>query len=709
MRTEDSKINPESKHNLSDNQDLNKSLQVFDPILANWFIKKFKQPTPIQTQAWPIIASGAHVLLSAPTGSGKTLSAFLWALNQIFTRSWHTGGVNVVYISPLKALNNDIQKNLVDPLNELHTIFQRAGQDLPLIRTMVRSGDTPQSEREKILRHPPEILITTPESLSLLLSTPRGQNILQNIKQVILDEVHAVAATRRGVHLMSGIERLVQLSGEFQRVALSATVRPLKEVAAFVGGYQCKIQAEHIDFQARPVVTLKAPGLKEYDIQVTLPAAARNNLSNNDGYSENFLESIAVDFRRIIKKHRSTIVFTNSRQMAEKLARLINEDQPDRLALCHHGSLSREIRLYTEQLLKTGQLPCIVATSSLELGIDIGNVDRVLMVQTPFGVASSLQRIGRAGHGVGEVSYGRFYPTHERDLLQSALIARLVIEGDIEEFRPIQGALDVLAQVIVSIVVVSGKQGILLDHIYNTIRTVYSFHHVDRRQFDLIIRMLTGWYAGTRIRELKVRLALDATETRAIARKGARMVLFMSGGTIPDRGYYDLRLLENKARIGQLDEEFVWERRIGDTFMLANRRWRIEKIDHNDVFVNHAHEKSSADIPFWRAEERNYGWHLGERLGIFLEEADNELEQASGKTPHTLLERLEKKHHLNKTLSADLIAYLIRQRQATQSALPHRHHILMELVDKGNHNLPGNLILHTFWGGAISTNPTLWH
>jgi len=338
-----------------------------------WFVEQVGQPTDVQQQAWPKIAAGEHLLITAPTGSGKTLTAFLWALDQLITGKWTTGHTSVLYISPLRALNYDIQRNLLGPLAELEGIFKQAGQAFPDIRVLTRSGDTPQSDRRQMLRHPPEILITTPESLNLLLSSHGGRSILTNIATVILDEIHAVVSTKRGVYLMTAVDRLVRLSGEFQRIALSATIRPLEKVAEFVGGYRMAGKLGDHRYIPRPISIVRSSAKKQYDLCVRFPPDAVDPEAR-----ESVWEPLVEELKKIIARNRSTLIFTNSRRLCEMLTLMINQDQEEPVAYAHHGSLSLEIRAEVERKLKAGELRAIVATHSLELGIDIGALDEVV-------------------------------------------------------------------------------------------------------------------------------------------------------------------------------------------------------------------------------------------------------------------------------------------------------------------------------------------
>jgi ATP-dependent Lhr-like helicase len=661
------------------------SLNGFHPLISEWFLSKIGQPTDIQAKSWPKIKEQEHLLITAPTGSGKTLTAFLWALNQLITGAWETGTTRVLYISPLKALNNDIRRNLLSPLQDLAVFFESRNEPFPEIRVFTRSGDTPQNERQKMRRQPPEILITTPESLNILLTTKSCHSLLKGVQTVILDEIHAVVNTKRGTHLMTAIDRLVLLAGEFQRLALSATVRPLETVAKFVGGYRLVAPKQ---YDARKVTIIQSDIQKKYALRVDFPAKARQESKDNSWWPV-----LAKAFKGILKQNQSTLIFSNSRRHVEKISRLINEDEEDILAYAHHGSLSKEIRLTVEQKLKAGELRGIVATNSLELGIDIGSLDEVILVETPFNVASAVQRLGRAGHRVGEVSRGRLYPIHGGDFLHAAVMTKAVLAGNIEEVHPISGALDVLTQVILSMCVVQTWD---IDELYDVIRTNYAYHHLSRQQFDLILQMLEGRYANTRIRELSPRLSVDRLDNTVKAKDNAAFLIYMAGGTIPDRGYYDLRLENNKAKIGTLDEEFVWERRVGETFALGNQIWRIMKITHNDVEVMPA-EGTLNIIPFWNGEAMDSDFHFSRQVSNFLKWAQENLGETMFK------EQLMTDYHMVEPAANELIRYLKSQQEEIKTDLPHSHHIVVEhFQDPTNQKDAKQVIIYTFWGGKVN-------
>jgi len=660
---------------------------LFHPLIKKWFFDSFPHTTDIQELAWPLIAHDKNVLITAPTGSGKTLTAFLWFINQLVTQDLSPGKTRVLYVSPLKALNNDIQRNLNQPLREIQAIFETKKEIFPDIRVMTRSGDTSQDDRRKMVRNPPEILITTPESLNLLLSSNSGKNMLTHLSAVILDEIHAVAGNKRGVHLITAVDRLVRLSGEFQRICLSATIKEPETVARFVGGYRIQGNGPHPRYIERSVKIIQSHIQKDYNICVRFPER------EGEPVDKSVWDVLAKEFKNRIEQNRSTLLFTNGRRLCEKITYKINQLSGQPLAYSHHGSLSKQLRQNVEQSLKKGELKAIVATSSLEMGIDIGNLDEVILIQSPPSVSSAVQRIGRAGHQVDKESRGTLYPAHPQDLIASAVLAKAIKDQDIEPLHPVQCPLDVLAQILISM---TGLEIWDIDELYGLLKTSYPYRHLSRLQYDLVLNMLAGRYSDTRIRELKPRISIDRLDNTVQGKKGALLALYTSGGTIPDRGYFQLRHNDTNACIGELDEEYVWEAKIGQISTMGTQNWKIMRITYNDVFVLPV-GNISMDAPFWIAESMNRDFHFSDKILAFLESADQKLKHPDFNTV------LETEFHMEPHAAEQLIQFLKKQKQVTQSDLPHRHHLLLEYVRSGPAGHPGSmLVIHTLWGGQLN-------
>jgi len=667
-------------------------LSPFDPEVARWFAGCYGRPTDVQARAWAPLAAGEHLLVVAPTGSGKTLTGFLWPLDRLATGAWEGGGVRVLYVSPLKALNADIERNLVEPLAGIAAALAAAGREVRPVRVGVRSGDTPPAERARMLRRPPEILITTPESLNLLLLARRAETLFTGLRLVILDEIHAVVGSKRGTHLITAVERLTRVAGEFQRVAISATVRPAETVAAFVAGHRLERGAGGATrYVRRPLRIVESRAEKRYELAVR--SAGRPTEEELAARPDSGWLRLAEELRSRIAAARSTLIFTNSRRLAERLTRLVNEAAGREVAWSHHGSLARELRTAIERRLKEGALPAIVATSSLELGIDVGALDQVLMVQAPRSLASAAQRVGRAGHRVGETSRGAFYPTHARDYLDCAVAARAVLDGEIEPVVPVRNPLDLLAQTLLALV--AGERW-RLDELYDFVRTAEPFHELPRALFDLVVEMLAGRYAEARIPELKPRLAVDRLDGAAAGRPGLARLLARAGGTIPDRGYFQLKLDASQARLGELDEEFVWERSVGDTFVLGAQAWRIVRITAQEVLVAPARGGASL-APFWRADARDRGAFFSERVAVLLERLVGRLDETD------LASELAASHALAPEAAGELVAALREARAALGGRLPHRRQLVFEeCAERAGAAAGREVILYTFWGGAVN-------
>ncbi|HEY1554835.1 MAG TPA: DEAD/DEAH box helicase [Kofleriaceae bacterium] len=605
-------------------------LAPFGDAARAWFRGAFAAPTDVQARGWAAIARGRHTLMLAPTGSGKTLAAFLWALDRIGRAPRPGGGTRVVYVSPLKALAYDVERNLRAPL---------AGIGSP-IAIDVRTGDTPAKERERQRKQPGEILVTTPESLYLVLAG-RSRERLRAVETVIVDEIHALAPTKRGVHLALTLERLAHLTGrDPQRIGLSATQRPLMEVARYLGGDR---EVEIVDASAPPAL----------DLEIVVPCADMAA----QGAGEGMWPLLYPRLLDAVLAHRSTIVFVNSRRLAERVAQQLAELAVARgvegeLVRAHHGSVARPQRLAIEEALKSGRLRALVATSSLELGIDMGAVDLVLQIESPGAVSRGLQRIGRAGHQVGGTSIGKLFPKFRGDLLETAVVARRMLAGEVEAIRVPDGTLDVLAQQIVAMV---GVEPWRVPDLEAVVRRTASFRELPRAAFTGVLDMLGGRYPSDEFADLRPRLTWDRQTDTLVARRGAQLLAVTSGGTIPDRGLYAVHLGEGGPKIGELDEEMVAESRKGETFLLGASTWRIEEITRDRVVVSPA-PGEPGKMPFWRAEGPGRPVELGRALGAFTRELDARI--ADGDAAGWLA----RDYRLDAFAAQNLVAYIGEQR-----------------------------------------------
>ena len=625
------------------------ALSRFSEPTREWFAAAFAEPTAAQQGAWDAIGAGRHALVVAPTGSGKTLAAFMWSLDRLLTAPVPEKAkrCRVLYISPLKALGVDVERNLRAPLAGIRHAADRLQVDkLPELSVGVRSGDTTAQERRSLSTRPPDILITTPESLFLML-TSQAREILRGVETVIVDEVHAVAGSKRGAHLSVSLERLdALLDKPAQRVGLSATVRPLDEVARFLGGHA-------------PVDIVSPPAEKAWDLKVVVPVedmtapdgdapydVDRDAADADDGRSGSIWPHVEEHVADLIEQHRSTIVFANSRRLAERLTARLNEiatnraggDLPDAgkppaqvmaqsgasagaevvIAKAHHGSVSKEQRALIEDDLKRGRLPCVVATSSLELGIDMGAVDLVIQIESPPSVASALQRVGRAGHQVGEVSHGVLFPKHRGDLAQTAVAVERMRSGAIESMRVPANPLDVLAQ---QVVATTALEAWTVDDLYDLLRRSAPFANLPRSAFEATLDLLSGRYPSDEFAELRPRVVWDRVGGTITGRPGAQRLAVTSGGTIPDRGLFGVFLVGEGTgrRVGELDEEMVYESRVGDVFALGATSWRIEDITHDRVLVTPA-PGVPGRLPFWKGDTLGRPAELGEAIGGFTRE-----------------------------------------------------------------------------------------
>jgi ATP-dependent Lhr-like helicase len=745
-------------------------LAPFSAATRRWFEASFEGPTPAQVGGWAAISGGANALICAPTGSGKTLASFLWGIDRLARAPELGTGVRLVYVSPLKALSYDIERNLRAPLRGI-------GAD---ISVGLRTGDTPQKDRRAMAKTPPDILITTPESLYLMMSSA-VREILGGVEAVIIDEIHAVAQTKRGSHLALTLERLDDLvrrtaAGEgpgddpaeqqrggsggsspgpstgsagtgtaafehgpsgIQRIGLSATQRPLERIAKFLVGpkRECKIvDAGHrkdLDLEiVVPVEDMADPGAPAYPSE---DGTAQPSEIEPSAHVRSIWPAIYPKLLELVQEHTSTIIFVNNRRGAERLAKRLNELangeaeeelpatehaghggpsggasaeqqrggsgesppegplEPVEIARAHHGSLSHEERTLVEEMLKSGELPCLVATSSLELGIDMGAVDLVIQVESPKSVTRGLQRIGRAGHGLGETSKGRIFPKYRGDLLECAVVARRMREGEIEETTIPQNPLDVLAQHLVSMAALDQWK---VDDVEAIVTATEPFHDLSREQLENVLDMLDGRYPSDRFAELRPRIVWDRMEGTIHGRKGSRSLVVTNAGTIPDRGLYGVHLPDGR-RVGELDEEMVYEARPGQVFLLGSSSWRIEEITRDRVIVTPAPGAPGA-VPFWRGDGIGRPAELGRAIGAFSREAVN-------REP----EELSKEYDLDPRAANNLVTYLREQQDATR-VVPSDQTIVVERFrdEIGDWRLcilsPYGGRVHAAWGLALA-------
>lgn len=679
------------------------ALAPFHPAVRRWFAGAFASPTPAQEAGWAHIGAGEHTLILAPTGSGKTLAAFLWGLDAIISaRMEGRAAGRLLYISPLKALNYDVERNLDAPLAGVAAVAGRMGLPEPRVSVAVRTGDTPARERQRMLRTPPDILITTPESLYLLL-TSRGREMLAGVRSVIVDEIHAVAGTKRGAHLAFSLERLERLvaagGGRLQRVGLSATQRPLSETARFLGGHAP-------DGTPRPVAIADAGAPPDLDLRVVVPVDDMRRLP--DAELGDAVEHPASESRRssiwpamypelldLVRAHRSTLLFVNNRRLAERLALRLNEQAGEEIALAHHGSLARERRTLIESRLKAGELRALVATSSLELGIDMGAIDLVIQVESPHSVARGLQRVGRAGHSRDTTSVGRIFPTHRGDLAECAAVVSRMRAGAIEETRIPSRPLDVLAQ---QIVATCADGAWTVDDLFALARGAAPFADLSRDQLEGVLDMLAGRYPSDELAELRPRVVWDRVAGTVRGRDGARALAVQNAGTIPDRGLYAV-VLPDGGRVGELDEEMVFEARSGQTFLLGASAWRIEEITRDRVVVTPAPGAPGA-LPFWRGDGLGRPADLGEAVGRLSRELLAAGPAAAGR-------RLRDECRFDDRAAGNLLALLREQEEATGTVPSDRAVVVERFRDEvGDWRLcvlsPFGARVHSPWAMALT-------
>ncbi len=644
------------------------ALAGFSPAVQAWFATSFPEPTAAQVDGWPAIVAGAHTLVCAPTGSGKTLTAFLASIDRLVTTEAADAKARtrVLYISPLRALAFDVEKNLRAPLMGIALAAERLGVPFRAPSVAMRTGDTSARDRQALSRRPVDLLITTPESLYLML-TSNVRDTLVNVDTVIIDEIHAMATTKRGAHLMLSLERLEEITVRPpQRIGLSATQRPLEEVAHFLGGHDA-------GGALRPVSIVDAGVRKQLEVEVVVPVEDMGDLQTAPGPSPvpgataaatrgSIWPSIYPRILQQVLAHKTTIIFCNARRLAERLAAKLNElaeeegiESPTgELVRAHHGSLAREQRIVIEDQLKRGQLRAIVATSSLELGIDMGAVDLVIQVESPGAVSRGLQRIGRAGHSVGEPSKGSIYPKHRGDLLEATVVARRMIDGLIETTRFLRNPLDVLAQQIVAHVAMTPDCPVAA--LAALVRRCACFAELSDELLGNVLDLLAGRYPSEEFSELRPRIVWDRVAGTVRARDGAKRLAVTSGGTIPDRGLFGV-FLPDGSRVGELDEEMVYESRPGETFLLGATTWRIEDITFERVIVTPA-PGEPGKMPFWHGDRPGRPLELGRALGAFQREV-------RAMPAATALAELTDRYALDAFAANNVLLYLDEQAAAT--------------------------------------------
>ena len=652
------------------------ALDLFSPLVRGWFEGTFAAPTEVQARGWASVARGRHTLMCAPTGSGKTLAAFLWCLDRLAVEPVPEPGARcrVLYVSPLKALTVDIERNLQAPLRGLALQAERLQQPRPDVQVAVRTGDTPARERRRMERQPPDILITTPESLFLIL-TSAARQMLSAVRWIIVDEIHSMAAEKRGAHLAVSLERVCAIArAEPQRIGLSATQRPLSETARFLGG------------SSREVEIVDAGRIKPMELRVEVPVEDMADLERGaetpggsapatgdreEGARRSIWPAIHPRILELIRSHRSTIIFTNSRRLAERLAARLNELAGEELVRAHHGSIAREQRVMIEDALKAGRVPALVATSSLELGIDMGAVDLVIQVESPTTAARGIQRIGRAGHSVGEPSRGVIFPKYRGDLLEAAAVVDRMLRGEIETTRVPRNPLDVLAQQIVSMCAMDDWS---VDELGALVRRAYPFSDLGPRAFESVLDMLSGRYPSDDFAELRPRIVWDRVGRRLRARPGAQRLAVTSGGTIPDRGLYSVNLLDDGRRVGELDEEMVYEMRPGETFVLGASTWRAAEITPSRVLVTPA-PGEPGKIAFWHGDALGRPVEVGRAVGATIR-------QLSALDAEDARRWLAERARFDERAARNLLLYLQDQAEATGAAPDDRTVVIERFRDQ---------------------------
>ena len=706
------------------------SLSRFHPLIAEWFTSSVGTPTDVQVQAWPAIQSGTDVLIAAPTGSGKTFAAFLSCIDRLFKQALarelddHT---QVLYVSPLKALSNDIQKNLQQPLAEIGTAALSAGLLMPELRVLVRTGDTPMTERQQMLKRPPHILVTTPESLFILLTAEKSRRLLQTVRTVIVDEIHAVAPNKRGAHLALSLERLEALTlTKPQRIGLSATQRPIETIAQFLVGnrisssvFDSALSTQHSVFDSDnsalniqnfasteapltphpshftvPCTIIDVGHMREMDLAVEVPKDELSAVATNAIWGDVY-DRVA----ELVRQHRSTLVFVNTRRLAERVSHSLEERLRDLgadVVAAHHGSLSRQIRLSAEERLKSGKTRVVVATASLELGIDIGAVDLVCQIGSPRAIATCLQRVGRAGHWIKAIPKGRLFAMTRDDLLECAALIRAIRTGVLDRIVVPPAPLDILAQ---QLVAAAATQTWEEDDLFDLCRRADPYRALARAEFDQVLRMLADGIATNRGRGLAY-LHHDRINHRIKGRRGARLAAITSGGAIPDTANYTVVAEPEGTVVGSVDEDFAVESLAGDIMLLGNTSWRIKGVEMGKVRVEDAHG-APPNIPFWRGEAPSRTAELSAEVARLRAEIDRLTnENPSPLTPHPLLLTwLCQECGLDQRGAQQAIEYVLAGK-AVLGTVPTQETIVAERFFDESGGM--QLVLHTPFGGRIN-------
>jgi ATP-dependent Lhr-like helicase len=648
-------------------------LSSFDPLIRDWFIENVGLPSEPQRKGWPEIAAGRNALICAPTGSGKTFAAFLKCLDWLMSKKNNdTGsGVKIVYISPLKALNNDIYRNLELPISGLRKTAEEKGYELPEIKVAVRTGDTSQKDRARMIKDPPDILITTPESLYIILTSNYARKMFSTVEYLIVDEIHSICANKRGVHLAITMERLERVAGKpLKRIGLTATINPLEEAAGFLSG-------------GRSIKIINCDKKRSFDLSVMLPVKDLKVLPENTVWP-----AIYAELMTLVKAHRSTLIFVNNRRVAEMVASGLNMLADEPFVKTHHGSVSKEIRAELERQLKEGELTCLVATSSLELGIDIGSIDLVVQVSAPGSVSQVLQRIGRSGHRLDAKSTGVIIPKTRGDLLDSTFISYQAKQYEIENIKVPQNCLDILAQQIISISCEGEQQK---TKVYGMIRRSYPYRDLPEKQFEDVLLMLSDPSPPDAPGSVKPRIYYDrGTGLIRSTPTGKRMCL-MNGGTIPDKGNYHVYLAGTNVKVGELQEEFVFESRIGDRFFLGSSVWRVEKIEKDRVLVTPS-SASGGKIPFWIGDKTYRTYETGKKLGQFLAKLEKEHDSEG------FYDLMSKECGLDRTAAENLRVYIADQLYETRH-LPSDHRIICEHFSDETGDR--RILIHSPFGGRV--------